>query len=82
MVSSTKDQIANSPQVYDFRQGLPTELNRYCQISDGETPAVGDRNLTCNVDTGARLAGEYTFQLQIKAKSGEKPIEQKLNVVI
>ncbi|MEH2364204.1 COG1470 family protein [Nostoc sp.] len=83
VVSSTKDQTANSPQVYDFRQGLPTELNRYCQIRDGETPAVGDRNLTCtNVDTGARLAGEYTFQLQIKAKSVQKPIEQKLNVVI
>ncbi|MEH1841140.1 MAG: hypothetical protein V7L20_20870 [Nostoc sp.] len=75
VVSSTKDQTANSPQVYDFRQGLPTELNRYCQIRD--------RNLTCtNVDTGARLAGEYTFQLQIKAKSAQKPIEQKLNVVI
>lgn len=75
VISSTKDQTANSPQVYDFRQGLPTELNRYCQIRD--------RNLTCNnVDTGARLAGEYTFQLQIKAKSAQKPIEQKLNVVI
>ncbi|MEH2286824.1 COG1470 family protein [Nostoc sp.] len=83
VVSSTKDQTANSPQVYDFRQGLPTELNRYCQIRDGLRPAVGDRNLTCtNVDTGARLAGEYTFQLQIKAKSAQKPIEQKLNVVI
>ena len=83
VVSSTKDQTANSPQVYDFHQGLPTELNRYCQIRDGLRPAVGDRNLTCtNVDTGARLAGEYTFQLQIKAKSAQKPIEQKLNVVI
>lgn len=83
VISSTKDQTASIPQVYDFRQGLPTELNRYCQIRDGETSAVGDRNLTCtNVDTGARLAGKYTFQLQIKAKSAENPIQQKLNVVI
>ena len=75
LISSTKDQTASSPQVYDFRQGLPTELNRYCQIRD--------RNLTCtNVDTGARLAGKYTFQLQIEAKSAEKPIQQQLEVVI
>ncbi|MEH2247666.1 COG1470 family protein [Nostoc sp.] len=75
VISSTKDRTTNSPQVYDFRQGLPTELNRYCQIRD--------RNLTCtNVDTGARLAAEYTFQLQIKAKSAEKLIQQKLDVVI
>ncbi|RCJ40119.1 hypothetical protein A6770_38105 [Nostoc minutum NIES-26] len=83
VLSSTKERIASNPQVYDFRQGLPTELNRYCQIRDGETPAVGDRNLTCtNFDTGARLAGEYTFQLQIKAKSAQKLIQQKLDVVI
>jgi len=75
VVSSTKDRIASSPQVYDFRQGLPTELTRYCQIRD--------RNLTCtNVDTGARLAGDYTFQLQIEAKSIENPLQQSLNVVI
>lgn len=77
VISSTKDKIASSPQVYDFRQGVPTELNRYCQIRDG------DRNLICtNVDTGARLAGEYTFQLQIQAKSTQKLIQQKLDVVI
>ena len=72
---SKKDETATSPQVYDFRQGLPTELDRYCQISE--------RDLTCtNVDTGARLAGNYTFQLQLKAKSAEQPIEKQLDVVI
>ncbi|MBH8575438.1 hypothetical protein I8752_20985 [Nostocaceae cyanobacterium CENA369] len=77
VISATKDRIASSPQVYNFRQGVPTELKRYCQISDG------DRNLTCtNVDTGARLAGAYTFQLQIKAKSAQELIQQKLDVVI
>ena len=75
VISATKDRTVTSPQVYDFRQGLPTELNRYCQIRD--------RNLTCaNVDTGARLAGKYTFQLQIKAKSAEQRIQQQLDVVI
>lgn len=75
VIFSTKDRTATSPQVYDFRQGLPTELNRYCQIRD--------RNLSCtNVDTGARVAGNYTFKLQLKAKSVEKRIQQQLDVVI
>ncbi len=75
VISSTKDRTASSPQVYDFRQGLPKELIRSCQIQK--------RNLTCtNVNTGARLAGEYTFQLQIKPKSAEKRIQDKLDVVI
>ena len=74
---SKKDETATSPQVYDFRQGLPTELDRYCN-SDRE-----NQNLTCtNVDTGARLAGNYTFQLQLKAKSAQQPIEKQLDVVI
>ncbi len=75
VISSTKDRTASTPQVYSFRQGLPIELSRYCQIRD--------RNLTCaNIDTGARLAGKYTFQLQIETKSAEKPIQQQLDVVI
>ena len=75
VISSEKDGTATKPQVYDFDQGLPTELDRYCQHRD--------RNLTCsNIDTGARLAGKYTFQLQLKAKSVEQPIEKQLDVVI
>jgi hypothetical protein len=75
VIFSKKDRTATKPQVYDFHQGLPTKLNRYCQTRD--------RNLICtNVDTGARLAGEYTFQLQLKAKSAEQPIEKQLDVVI
>jgi hypothetical protein len=75
VISSSKEQTAITPQVYDFRQGLPTELSRYCQIRA--------RNLTCtNVDTGARLAGKYTFQLQLKVKSAEQPLEKQLAVVI
>jgi hypothetical protein len=75
VVLSTKDQTASKPQVYDFQKGLPTELNRFCQI--------GDRNLTCNnVDTGARLTGKYTFQLQLKAKSTEQSTQQDLKVAI
>ena len=75
VIFSKKDGTATSPQVYDFRQGLPTELDRYCQIRD--------RDLTCaNVDTGARLAGKYTFQLQLKAKSVQQPIKKQLDVAI
>lgn len=75
VISSSKEQTAIAPQVYDFRQGLPAELSRPCQIRD--------RNLTCtNVETGARLAGKYTFQLQLKVKSAEQPIEKQLDVTI
>ena len=75
VILSNKDGKETRPEVYDFEQGLPRELNRYCQTSD--------RNLTCtNVNTGARLAGEYTFQLQLKARSVEQPIEEQLDVVI
>lgn len=75
VISSEKDGTPTKPQVYNFRQGLPTELDRYCEI--------GDRNLTCtNVDTGARLAGKYTFQIQLKARSVQQPIEQQLDVTI
>jgi hypothetical protein len=75
VVSSTQEQTASKPQVYDFQKGLPTELSRFCQMSD--------RRLTCtNVDTGARLAGKYSFQLQLQAKSAKESIQQDLNVVI
>ena len=74
-ILSQKDGTATKPEVYDLSQGLPTELDRYCQTRD--------RNLTCtNVNTGARVAGEYTFGLQLKAKSVEQPIEKQLDVVI
>lgn len=74
-VTLTKDQTAGKPQAYDFRQGLPTELNRFCQMRD--------RSLTCtNIDTGARLSGKYTFQIQIKPKSTEQSIQQQLNIEV
>lgn len=75
VLSSEKDGIPTKPQVYNFNQDLPGELKRYCDLSD--------RNLTCtNVDTGARVAGKYTFQLQLQAKSVPQPIEQQLDVTI
>ncbi len=75
MVTSTKDQTANKPQSYDFRQGLPPELSRFCQLRD--------RRLSCtNIDTGARLPGKYTFQIQIKPKSNAQSIQQKLDIEI
>ena len=75
VLSSEKDGTPTKPQVYNFSQGLPTELEDYCDL--------GESNLTCtNVDTGARLAGKYTFQLQLQAKSVQQPIEQQLDVTI
>jgi hypothetical protein len=75
IIVSTKEQTVNKPQVYDFSKGLPTELSRFCQIRD--------RSLTCaNVDTGARLAGKYNFQLQLKAKSAEQSTQQESKVAI
>lgn len=75
VVTSTKDRTANKPQAYDLRQKLPTELGRFCQRSD--------RILTCtNIDTGARLPGNYTFQIQVKPKSTKQSIQQQLNVEV
>jgi hypothetical protein len=78
VLTTFKEQTASTPQVYDFRRGMPSELSQFCQMRD--------RALTCtNVDTGARLVGKYNFQLQLKAKSAKStapPIQQDLNVVI
>jgi hypothetical protein len=83
MVTLIKDQTASKPQVYNFRNGLPTELDRLCQMDAGRWPAFGNRKLSCtNVDTGARLSGKYTFQLQIKPKSKEQHVQKQLNVEI
>jgi hypothetical protein len=74
-LTSLKDQSASKPLVYGFRYGFPTELSRLCQMRD--------RRLTCaNIDTGARQAGKYTFQLQIKSKSSRQKIERQLNVEV
>jgi hypothetical protein len=75
VLTTLKDQTASKPQVYDFRHGVPTELAPFCQM--------GDRRLTCtNVDTGARLAGKYNFQLQLKAKTAEQSVHRDLTVAI
>ncbi len=74
-VGSAKDQVINKPQVFDFTQGIPTALRRFCQSRD--------RNLTCtNIDTGARLAGNYAFNLQIQAKSEQQSPQKKLDVTV
>ncbi len=74
-VTVVKDQISGKPQVFDFNDGMPKELRRFCQSRD--------RNLTCtNIDTGARLAGKYTFDLHLQAKSEKQSSQKKLNVAI
>jgi serine/threonine protein kinase len=75
IIYSTKDQARKKPLVYDFRQGLPTELYRFCQMHD--------RDLTCNkFDIGARLKGKYTFYFQLKAKSAEQSTQKELRVTV
>jgi hypothetical protein len=75
MLTTSREQTASSPQVYDLRKGIPSELSQYCQLRD--------RNLSCtNVNTGARLAGKYNFQLQLTAKSAKQMIQKDLNVEI
>jgi flagellar basal body-associated protein FliL len=71
----SRNQTASTPQVYDLRKGIPAALSQYCQLRD--------RTLSCaNVNTGARLAGKYIFQLQLTAKSAKQSIQQDLNVDI
>jgi hypothetical protein len=75
MLTTSRNQTASTPQVYDLRKGVPSELSQYCQLRD--------RKLSCtNINTGARLAGKYNFQLQLTAKSAEQTIQKDLNVEI
>jgi serine/threonine protein kinase len=75
IISSPKDQIADKTKVYDFRQGLPTELYRFCQMHA--------HNLTCNnLDIGARQTGKYTFYFQLRAKSAEQSTQKELRVTV
>ena len=74
-LSSSSDQTAISPQTYDFRQGIPAELDRSCQLRY--------KSLTCtNIDTGARLVGKYIFKLQLQPKSNRQGLQQNLEVII
>jgi hypothetical protein len=75
MLTTSRNQTASTPQVYDLRKGIPSELSQYCQLRD--------RRLSCtNINTGARLAGKYNFQLKLTAKSAEQTIQKDLNVEI
>jgi hypothetical protein len=74
-ITTLKDQAAGKPQSFNFTAGVPTELSRFCQSRD--------RTLTCtNIDTGARLAGKYTFNLQVKAKSSKQSSQKKLDIAV
>lgn len=74
-LTTTKDAAANEPQRFDFRQGIPQDLNQFCQLQNSV--------LNCNnFDTGARVAGKYTFNLQLQPLRSDKIIERALNVEI
>ena len=74
-LTTTKDAVPNEPQRFDFRQGIPQDLAQFCQLQNSV--------LNCNnFDTGARVAGKYTFNLQLQPRRSDKTIEQVLNVAI
>ncbi len=74
-LTTTKDAVANQPQRFDFRHSIPQDLNQFCQLQNSV--------LNCNnFDTGARVAGKYTFNLQLQPLGSDRTIEQTLNVEI
>ncbi len=75
VLTTTKDNVPSVPKRFDFRQGIPQELNQFCQQQNSV--------LNCNnINTGARLVGKYSFNLQLLSRRSDKPIEKSLNVEI
>jgi len=69
LVGRTPDgAIARPPQLFDFSQGIPKELQGFC--------AVGNVLVCRNVATGVRRAGDYIFELTpIGKNESAKPTE-------
>ncbi len=62
---SPNDNTANSqPISYDFSQGLPSQLKKFCTLKEV---------LTCrDVRTDARKAGNYVFEMEAYSKKGKE----------
>jgi hypothetical protein len=62
LISRSPEEIVNVPLIdYSFAQGIPSELEPYCQLSD---------TLTCQfVPTNANQPGNYKFELTVVAKN-------------
>jgi hypothetical protein len=60
---SPEGVVTSGPFIYDFRQGMPTELKPFCQIQTV---------LICqNVWTDAKKAGNYVFELTVIPKNSK-----------
>ncbi len=56
--------LTSEPVVYDFRDGIPKELNGFCEQ---------EQELVCqNVPTDARKAGDYVFELTLIPQGRKK----------
>lgn len=75
VLTTTKDKVPSVPKRFDFRQGIPQDLHQFCQQQNSV--------LNCNnFNTGARVVGNYSFNLQLLPRRSDKPIEKALNVEI
>jgi hypothetical protein len=64
---SPNDNTTNSqPMTFDFSQGLPSQLKKFCTL---------DEVLTCrDVRTDARKAGNYVFEMEVYSKKGKESV--------
>lgn len=71
LVGRSPEGIVNSSIVtYDFSQGVPPELQNYCQIID---------DLRCrNLPTPAQKAGDYIFELMIVTKQNPQLVNSTI----
>jgi hypothetical protein len=62
---SPNDNTTNSqPMTFDFSQGLPSQLKKFCTLEEV---------LTCrDVRTDARKAGNYVFEMEVYSKKGKE----------
>lgn len=76
IVGKTPDgAIASPPRRFDLSQGIPEELQPFCQIQE---------QLICvNVPTGDRAAGDYIFELTVIPQSAppETPITSQTELI-
>lgn len=72
---TTKDGVANPAQRFNLNGQLPQNLSQFCQFQA--------RILDCrNFTTEARLAGKYSFTLQLLPQNSNTTIDKQLNVEI
>ena len=67
---SPEGLVVSPPQPYDFSQGIPAELQKFCVVK---------QQLICqNIKTNAQKPGDYVFELTAVANGdGSAPLEAK-----